>query len=37
VLVYHETINKRLLFHGLPAAPFSVEEEVRTWAEAGRY
>ena len=84
VLVYHETINKRLLFHGLvhlvqqrvlgshrwlelylrsllktglhvtipiemhayeldgrfalsPAVKFSVEDEVRAWAEAGRY
>jgi hypothetical protein len=84
VLVYHETINKRLLFHGLvhlvqqrvmgqqkwleryvrsllktglhvsipievhayeldgryalsPATLFSVEEEVRAWADAGRY
>jgi hypothetical protein len=84
VLVYHETISKRLLFHGLvhlvqqrvmgqpkwieryvrsllktglhvsipievhayeldgryalsPATVFSVEEEVRAWADAGRY
>lgn len=84
VVVYHETINKRLLFHGLvhfvqqrviginrwlemyvrallktglhvtipfevhayeldgryalsPAVVFSVEDEVRAWADAGRY